>query len=125
SARVSDATSGIFLTEYRLDDGSWQTGDQLTVLADGLHTVDFRTTDRAGNTTNATRSFKLDATPPTSAFSQPLEGTTLKVAGAVLLSGGSSDALSGLAETEISLDGGETWLALPFSNGVWSYAWDT
>jgi hypothetical protein len=125
SASVLDVTSGIGLTEYRLNGGSWEPGDQLTILADGLHTVDFRTTDRAGNASSASLSIMLDATPPKSAFSQPLEGTTLKVTGTVLLSGISIDALSGLAATEISLDDGETWQALPQTDGVWSYAWDT
>lgn len=125
ASSVSDAISGIALTEYRLDGGSWQTGDQLTVSADGLHTVDFRTTDQAGNATTSSRSFKLDATRPVSAFSSPLEGTEIKVADTVLFTGASADVLSGLASTEISLDGGETWQVLPQTGGAWSYAWDT
>lgn len=125
ASSVSDAISGIALTEYRLDGGSWQTGDQLTVSTDGLHTVDFRTTDQAGNATTLSRSFKLDTTPPVSAFSNPHEGTEIKAADTVLFTGTSADARSGLASTEISLDGGETWQALPQTDGAWSYAWDT
>jgi hypothetical protein len=125
SSSTSDFTSGIALTEYRLDDGNWQRGDQLTVSADGFHTVDFRTTDRAGNATTSSRSFKLDSNMPFSAFSSPLEGAEIKVADTILFTGASSDLLSGLASTEISLDGGETWQALPQTGGFWSYSWDT
>ncbi len=125
TASVSDVTSGIALTEVRLDGDSWQAGSSLTVRTDGLHTVDFRTTDYAGNRTSASRSFKLDATRPFSSFSDPLEGTTQKVAGALLLSGKSTDALSGLAQTEISLDGGASWQLLPQTDGAWVYSWDT
>jgi hypothetical protein len=120
-----DAVSGLAAIEFRLDGGSWQTGTELTVSADGDHTVEMRATDNAGNVTTATRSFKLDTTPPHSAFSNPPEGSQIKAAGMIELAGSSTDTLSGLARTEISLDGGATWLALAQTAGAWNYAWDT
>jgi len=126
SAQVSDATSGIALTEYRLDGGSWGPGTSITASADGPHTVDFRTTDRAGNQAFASRTFKIDQTFPASGFVSPIEGSSGTIAqGLFTLNGHSTDAMSGLAAVQISTDG-ITWLSLPISSsGEWRYAWDT
>ena len=127
SASVADATSGMALTEYRVDAGSWQTGANVIVSSDGAHTVDFRVTDHAGNQSSASRSFKIDQTPPVSAFVAPLEGSTGTLAqGMFSLDGGSTDATSGLAAVQISTDEGLTWLELAVSPaGDWQYIWDT
>ena len=127
SANVSDATSGIALTEYQVDGGSWLTGDKVVVSADGPHTVDFRTKDQAGNQTSASRSFKIDQTLPISSFASPLEGSTGTLAqGLFRLDGQSSDATSGLAAVQISTDNGLTWLDfVASSTGDWHYTWDT
>jgi hypothetical protein len=125
TAQVSDATSGLALTEFRLDGGVWQPGTMLTIATDGPHTVDFRTLDQAGNLSNASRAFKLDTTRPISVFTRPAEGTETKAAGTVAFAGSSSDALAGLATVEISVDDGLTWLPLPITGGAWSYGWDT
>jgi len=55
----TDATSGVALTEYRIDGGSWKTGTSASLrlkirhkragLARGTHTVEYRSTDAAGN----------------------------------------------------------------------------
>jgi hypothetical protein len=125
TAQVSDATSGVAFTEFRLDGGAWQTGTTMTVATDGPHTVDFRTRDQAGNLSSASRAFKLDTTRPISAFTRPAEGTEAKAAGTVAFAGSSSDALAGLATVEISVDNGLTWQVLPHTDGAWSYGWDT
>jgi len=50
-----DALSGVASTRYRLDGGAWTEGSRLTVAApadhanDGLHLVEFRSLDEAGN----------------------------------------------------------------------------
>ncbi len=127
TATVFDATSGIALTEYQVDGGGWEPGTIITVSADGPHTVDFRTTDTAGNRTTDTKSFKIDQTRPVSAFVSPLEGSkgTLAI-GTFTLDGKSTDASSGLAAVEISVDEGLTWLALqPSLIGEWHYTWNT
>ena len=51
----SDAGSGVASTQYSVDGGPWTTGTSVTVPApadgsnDGVHTVDYRSTDNAGN----------------------------------------------------------------------------
>jgi len=53
---ANDATSGVAGTQYRIDGGSWQNyGGAFTVSGDGSHTVEYRSTDVAGNT-ESTRS---------------------------------------------------------------------
>ena len=58
--QAGDAVSGVATTEYRLDDGAWRLGDQiwltarhkrggLTVVSPGSHTIEYRSTDVAGN----------------------------------------------------------------------------
>jgi hypothetical protein len=127
SANVSDVTSGIALTEYMVDGGGWLTGDKMVVSSDGPHTVDFRTTDQAGNQTTDSRSYKIDQTLPVSKFTSPLEGSTGTLAqGLFTLDGQSRDATSGLAAVQISTDNGLTWIDLVASStGDWKTTWDT
>lgn len=126
SANPIDATSGMALTEYRVDDGDWHDGDTIPVVSgDGEHTVEFRLTDNAGNQAVATRSFWIDATPPASSFIEPVEDSTSTLYGMVNFSGLSSDATSGMAMVQISLDDGATWQSLSLAGNNWSYAWDT
>ena len=44
--------SGVDYTEYRKDAGSWVTGTSVAVSGDGLHTVAYRSVDKAGNAEN-------------------------------------------------------------------------
>lgn len=127
SATVSDATSGVALTEYRLDTGAWTPGTSVMATTNGAHTVQFRVTDRAGNQATEQRSFQIDQTPPISGFTAPLEASTGTLAqGDFLLEGQSSDATSGLETVQISTDEGQTWLNLAVSGaGVWRYTWLT
>jgi len=126
SAEPSDAVSGVALTEYRVDEGDWATGETTPVVSsDGAHTVEFRITDVAGNQTVATKYFWIDATPPTSAFIDPAEGSTNTLYGDVHFSGASSDATSGLGGVQLSLDDGASWQSLSLVGNHWSYAWDT
>ena len=71
-------------------------------------------------------SAQVDTVPPSSAFSDPPEGSVVWVSGVLPLAGSSSDATSGLANAELSLDGGASWLALGLGGGgSWAYGWDT
>ena len=55
----TDATSGVVLTEYRIDGHAWKVGNAVTLrlavhrkpssLTRGAHTIDYRSTDAAGN----------------------------------------------------------------------------
>jgi len=62
----SDSYSGINYTKYRIDGGSWLTySTALSVSTNGPHTVDFNSSDLAGNS-EMTKSinFKIDKTAP-------------------------------------------------------------
>jgi hypothetical protein len=126
SAPATDATSGVASTQYSVDRGAWQT--IAPTLPDGNHTVQIKVTDKAGNTSTASVSAHVDAIPPVSAFISPARGSTTQISGngVVHLSGSSSDATSGVAEAQISLDGGTTWQPLPLgSGGAWSEDWNS
>lgn len=127
SASVSDVTSGVALTEYRLDTGVWVAGTRVVVAADGAHTVQFRVTDQAGNQATEVRAFRIDQTQPISGFTTPSQASSGTVTqNDFLLEGQSSDATSGLASVQISTDEGQTWLNLTASaTGVWRYTWQT
>jgi hypothetical protein len=63
---ATDLTSGVGTTEYRLDGGAFTPyAAPFVVTGDGPHTLDFRSTDVAGNVeATQSRAFVVDATPP-------------------------------------------------------------
>ena len=62
---AGDATSGVALTEYNLDNTGWHVYTlPFQVTGDGSHTLQFRATDTAGNQKTDSVSFQVDATPP-------------------------------------------------------------
>ena len=105
-----DATSGVAFTQYSVDGGAWTTGSAVTIPAptngsnDGTHTVQYRSTDNAGNVETAKScTVKIDATPPTTTESgadSAWHNTPITVSLAA------SDASSGVAGTQYSVDGG-------------------
>jgi hypothetical protein len=110
SAVDNPGGSGVVLTQYSLDGGPWTSGSSLTVAApathadDGVHTVRYRSTDYAGNVEQARScEVKIDTTPPTTAVSGLIGRWTDK---AVTLAFHAADAGSGVACTELRLDGG-------------------
>ncbi|HEV8462440.1 MAG TPA: Ig-like domain-containing protein [Gaiellaceae bacterium] len=65
----SDSGSGVASTSYRVDSGPWQTGTTVVIPAagnDGMHTIDYSSTDVAGNqeSTHSTQ-VVVDTTAPT------------------------------------------------------------
>ncbi len=124
-ASATDATSGIASTAYSVDGGVWMT--TAPILTDGVHTVQIKVTDKAGNVSRTSASASVDATPPVSAFISPAEGSTTNISGnqVVHLIGATSDATSGVASAGISLDDGRTWQGLPLRTGdAWAYDWN-
>ncbi len=108
----TDPLSGVASTTYRLDGGSWLTyGTPFSVAADGSHTLEFGSTDRAGNA-EASKSvaFKVDATAPstTHALAGTLGSGDYYVSD-VTVTLTASDTTSGVASTQYRLDGG-SWL---------------
>jgi len=57
--------SGLARTEYRIDDGAWQTGNSLSLIPSGVYDVDYRSLDKAGNTETAkSATVRIDKTRP-------------------------------------------------------------
>src|SRR5207248_2807014 len=74
----SDAGSGVASTEDRIDSGSFQSGTTVLVPApadhsnDGAHTIEFRSTDGAGNVEQLrTATVRIDTTPPSASVVDP------------------------------------------------------
>jgi hypothetical protein len=124
SASATDATSGLASLLYSVDGGSWQSSSPS--LPDGRHTLQVQATDQAGNSASETQLVNVDSTPPQSAFISPAEGSLTFAHGRTFsMSGRSSDATSGLAGAQISLDNGSSWQPLTLKpDGTWSYTWD-
>jgi cytochrome c len=105
--------SGVASTQYQLDAATEWTAytEPVSVSGDGVHTVRFRSTDLAGNV-EETKSIevKIDTTAPVTvaAFAPPSGGGWHN--GAVPVTLTATDAGSGVAGVEWSLDGGP-WTA--------------
>ncbi len=106
SASGSDATSGISSVEVSVGDGDWSTSAQVT--GDGLHVVDLRAQDNAGNITYSTATGGIDGTAP--ALTTSTSGTVGQAGWftgkPVIVDAVASDPLSGVAQIEYSLSGG-------------------
>ncbi|MEW5748784.1 MAG: hypothetical protein AB1793_08405 [Candidatus Thermoplasmatota archaeon] len=100
---VSEASSGVAVTMYRLDGGDWTelTGSSIEVSEDGEHTVEFYSVDVAGHEEAASSiDFKVDASGPETACT--VDGSTVTLS--------PLDNASGVAATWYRIDGGE-WMA--------------
>jgi hypothetical protein len=105
---ASDATSGVALTQYQVNGGGWQAYGGPLTLGDGVHTVDYRSTDVAGNPETAgSLSLAIDTSPPaTSSSLSGAAGDNGWYRSNVDVTLSASDALSGLDETLYRVDGG-------------------
>jgi hypothetical protein len=115
SLTAHDDLSGVKSTEYSLDGGTgWQpyTGPA-TLDQEGTYTMSYRSTDQAGNVESAKDlTLHLDATAPiTTATVQPgsPDGQNGWYVHPVTVTLTASDNLSGVANTEYSIDNGNTW----------------
>lgn len=98
----SDALSGCAATEFRVDGGTIQTGTSvnLTGLPDGTHTVEFRSTDLAGNVAalaQAPAPISIDNSPPVITITSPGDGAVFERGASVIADVSARDAGSGLA----------------------------
>jgi VCBS repeat-containing protein len=140
---ASDATSGVGKVEVSVNGGAFQaaTGAETWIyqlnVTEGNYTIQSRATDVAGNVQTSANPITLvaDATPPNVTLDAPPTGATLPTRNAanlwhVALSGGASDALSGVAPTSVSVllvaQAGDTfaqgngWQPATFDAGQWS-----
>jgi len=114
----TDATSGLAVTAYRIDGGAWQTYSAPFVLvADGSHTVEYYSTDVAGNIESAV-SFAVPidtVAPATSMSASGTAGSAGWYLSSVFVTLTPSDATSGVNVTSYRVDGG-SWqtYAAPF-----------
>ncbi len=115
----SDATSGVHRTFFRVDGGSWSLySAAFSAGTSGQHTVEFNSTDNAGNV-EGTKQISVgtaDTTPPTTTAS--LAGTSGQNAwyvSSVTVTLTASDA-SGIASRNYRIDGGSwTSYSSPFA----------
>ena len=112
---ASDTGSGVNTIEYALDEGDFtKYTAPVTVNTHGPHTLRYRATDRAGNTSEAKSvTFSVvappstDTTPPeTAAKAEGTKNSDGNYLGSAKVTLTATDAESGVAKTEYSLDGG-------------------
>lgn len=122
-ATDNDGGSGVENTEYRIDGGEWTTyAEAFEVGGDGGHTVEYRSTDKDGNTEEAKQvEIAIDTTAPSTAHTldpvQP-DGSGTAYAGPVTVSLSASDGEhgAGVGTTRYRVDEGPwTTYAGPFS----------
>ncbi|MDQ7909463.1 DUF1080 domain-containing protein [Phytohabitans sp. ZYX-F-186] len=111
---ATDAGSGVDRVEYSLDGGAYAAYTApVTVNQPGQHTVGYRATDKAGNTSTAqSASFSVvappgDTTPPTvtAVVSGQLDGSWSYVGSATVTLTAADTGGSGLLRLEYALDG--------------------
>ncbi len=109
SPAASDATSGLAAVDARLDGGAWRNTFPLS-LTEGVHTLEARASDKAGNQANQSQTVRIDLTPPslTATIPQP-DGQNGWYTSAPVLKVSGSDALSGLASAQVKIDSG-AWI---------------
>ena len=127
NADASDAGSGLDIVQGSLDGGAtWfpfpVTGELPYTLGEGIHALLVQAQDLAGNTTQISRSIRVDLTPPSLSYNlPPVGGQSGWHVSPVSVSADAMDALSGLGTVEGTLDDGNTWQALPIllGEGIW------
>nr|WP_237331181.1 chitobiase/beta-hexosaminidase C-terminal domain-containing protein [Streptomyces mexicanus] len=121
---ASDAESGVARIEYSLDSGAFKDySAPVQVSGVGQHTVAYRATDKAGNTSAVnTVSFTVVAAPPQDTTAPQVSATVSgtkdaagNYVGSATVTVTASDTESGVATIEYSLDGGPY---LPYSAPV-------
>ncbi|RIJ76506.1 hypothetical protein D1871_11575 [Nakamurella silvestris] len=102
-AVTDEGDSGINVVQYRIDAGTWVDYTAPVTVTEGAHTLAWRATDNAGNTSTAgSILIRYDNTAPVSAVAfQTGDGHN-----PVLSTVTATDAVSGVAQIEYSLDGG-------------------
>jgi Tol biopolymer transport system component len=114
---ATDDSSGVAASEYRFDEGAWQSyvaPFTAAGLPDGLHRVGFRSRDLAGNVeVEQTVTVAADSTPPTTAVGFKhqswLDGTTVFVSAQTEALLSASDSLSGVQTTYCRFDDETSW----------------
>ena len=125
SVSAFDSGSGVNTVEYDLDGAGWAAYSGPLGLPDGVHSLNLRVIDNAGNITEGTQTFSVDMLAPVIDFSLTgTEGANSWYTTTVQVSASANDAGSGLATIEVSVDGG-SWnvysAPLAFDDGPHTY----
>jgi hypothetical protein len=113
---ASDTGSGIASSTIS-DNGAAPKSSPITLM-DGVHHLQFTTTDDAGNQVVGSQTINVDQTLPSVSITSPEQDTV--VISSQNITGQTSDDTSGIATLEISFDGGNKWTPLPPASN-WSY----
>lgn len=93
------------------------------VLPQGMGTAHYTAhVSNSGKTAHGSNDWKYDPEPPVTTISYPSASSVVK--GTTNITGQSTDAGSGVADTQISFDG-SSWTSLSSLAGDWSFPWDT
>lgn len=117
---ATDRFSGVAVTEYRIDEGDWTDYAPFTSSSEGLHTIEYRSTDNLGHVESVnTLAVTVDDTAPVTSISvgEPQYQTenNLFITSATMMTLAATDAVSGVAVTEYRINGGE-WISYePFN----------
>ena len=121
SFSAMDTASGVNITRYRMDNGTWQHyTDPFVISTDGEHTISYYSIDNAGNEENEhTASLHINKNAPTLVVNTPqkgyvyiagrpvmktLLGTTI-IVGAITIEAAVTDEVSGVNKTEFYVNG--------------------
>jgi hypothetical protein len=114
TASDNSGGSGVKVTQYKIDDGAWQTyTGPITVSGDGRHTVSYRSQDNEGNWESTKQvAVPIDATAPTGSLALN-DGATSTPGVLIHINPAASDATSGLHQMRLRDAGGawSTWQA--------------
>ena len=101
--------AGIDYTQYRVDGGAWTNGTQAVIAADGEHTLQYRSADKAGNV-EAIKSLtvRVDALPPVTTATGQTSGWYKRA----VIKLNAADTGVGVKATWYRIDGvnGDDWL---------------
>ena len=120
----SDASTYVVSTEYRLDGATdWTEGSSVPVSGDGTHTIEYRSTDAAGNVEVAkTYTVGIDTAPPVTTDDAPSGWLTAAALPVTVHLTADAGLGSPIKSTEYRLDGASDWTdgaSVPVSgNGV-------
>lgn len=105
SLSSTDTGAGVGAISFRLNTEPWRTYQGSFAIADdGVHTISFNATDLVGNEeTTGTAFVRIDGTPPLLQVDSVPEVSTRSD---VTITWNASDATSGIARYEVSIDGG-------------------
>ncbi|MFO7942680.1 MAG: S-layer homology domain-containing protein [Bacillota bacterium] len=101
------------VTEYRVNGETWTQYDEpFDIFFEGEHLIEAKATDLYGNVGEDRLGFGIDITEPSIAGSgQPEDGETVDgwTSSELVFDYSATDDLSGVANFDYSLDGGDTW----------------